>query len=301
MTDNPLLDIAVQISRALLWLFTTKAGLLSLGIAFLLAFFVRYSKTLKERSLLMAASGKRAGLGTAGAVLVQEIVSVGASVAANIPILIAVVAILSIVVALSGTVTKLDEFLTLQQKIREYSLVMKNLDRRQKVARVECLKQENGKTALLIVYYNQDGHPVDGGEERINIQGTDIFIDALVVNFAYSGIESGEKRNLAVPYRVFSDKVSQSKGVRLKIAAPERIPYFLKRDDHQVYGLDKEVFDTRLSELLTLATDAERARKAGLIRSLYGNAVHRVMTKGDAFIMWVEQTGGLTIKEEHDF
>ncbi len=301
MTDSPILDVAVRISKALLWLFTTQTGLQCLGAAILFTLLVRLFKSLKERSLLLAATGKKMGIGNAFSVMVQEIVSIGVMAAANIPILIATAAILSVVLALSGTVAKLDEFLTLQQKIREYSLVLKNLERRHKVARVECTEQVGGKTTLSIEYFDQKGRPVKGGGEAIEIQGTDIFIDALVINFAYSGIESGEKRNLAIPYRVFSEKVAQANGLPLKIATSHGIPPFMEREEHQVFGLEKTVFESRLTELMKLATDAERARKAGLVRSLHGNAVHKVMQKGDSFYIWVEQSGGLTIKDESRF
>jgi hypothetical protein len=301
MTDNAILEIAVRISKGLLWLFTTQRGLLCIGIGFFIVFLVRFINALKQRSLLLAALGKKPGLSHTFAVIAQEIITILTWAAANIPMLVAVVAILSVVVALSGAMSKFDEFLNLQQKIREYTLVVKNLERRYKVARVECLAQEDGNTKLSMVYYDQDGNPVEGGKELLEIEGSDIYIDALVINFAYFGVESGENRNLAVPYRVFSEKVAQKNGLPLNLVTSKGIPYFFERDAYQVMGLDKRVFDSRLRELMKLAEDAERARKAGLVRTLYGNAVHRVMNTGDAFFVWIEQTGGLTIKEERAF
>ena len=301
MTDSPVLKVAVDVSKTLLWIFTTHSGLSCLAGGLLLLFFIRFFKSLRDRSLLLAAANKKSGLFSATSVLLDELVSIGVWVAANVPMLIAVVAILSIVVALSGTVAKVDEYLNLQQKIREYSLVLKNLERRYKVARVECIKQENNVTTLSIIYYDQNGKPVKGNQQRIEIRGADIYIDALVVNFAYSGIESGEKRNLAVPYRVFSEKVAQKEGIPLRIAESGIVPFVYERAEHQIIGMDKSVFDARLTELLSVARDAERAREAGLVRSIYGNAVHRTMTPGDAFFIWTEQSGGLTIKEESVF
>jgi hypothetical protein len=45
----------------------------------------------------------------------------------------------------------------------------------------------------------------------------------------------------------------------------------------------------------------EAARGAGIVRSLYGDAVHRGVKKGDSFIVWVEQTGGLSVKDPTSF
>jgi hypothetical protein len=301
MTDSPILKGAIEISKVLLWLFTTKIGLASLGAGILLLIVIRYAKALKERSLLLAAAGKKMGFGKACSALAEETVTLGAMAAANVPTLIAMAAVLSVVLALSGTVAKLDEFLGLQRKIKEYSLVLKNLEKRYKVARIECGGQSDEKTKLRISYYDQDGNVPPEGEETLEIEGSDIFIDALVVNFAYSGIESGDKINLAMPYRVFSEKVAQVDGLPLKIAKKGTTPFAYQRTEKEIYGMDKPTYDQRLGELLDIALDAESSRKAGIVRSFYGSAVHRVMKKGDAFIVWVEQSGGMTIKEEKAF
>ena len=301
MTDNPILAMALQIAKAMLWLFTAQKGLICLGIGVLCVLLVHLSKALKERDLLLAASGRRGGITSVFVVMFQEFVSIAGWVVANIPILISAVAILGLVVALSGTVTKLSEFLSIEQRIREYDLVLKNLERRHKVARVKCLKQKNGKTTLSLIYFDQNGSSVEGSEERVEILGADIYIDAFVLNFAYSGIASGEQRNLAFPHRVFSDKVPQKNGVPLKIASFQHIPYFFERSAYQVYGMEKSVYDSRLNELLELSKNAENARKVGVVRSLYGNAVHTEVKEGDTFFIWVEQSGGLTIKNESRF
>ena len=83
-------------------------------------------------------------------VLIEEAVSVGAMIATNLPALLALTAVLSVILAFSATAVKVDEFLNLQQKIKEYTLVLKNLEHRTKAARVECLEQDNGKTGLRI-------------------------------------------------------------------------------------------------------------------------------------------------------
>lgn len=301
MTESPAFAIALRISKVLLWLFTSKPGLVCLGAAVFLLLAIRYAKALKERSLLLAAAGKKMGFGRACSALAEETVSIGAMAAANVPALITMAAILSVALAMSGTVAKLDEFLSLQRKIKEYSLVLKNLDRRYKVARLECVGQDEGKTKLLVRYFDQNGSVPPDGEERLEISGSDIYVDALVINFAYSGIESGERINLAMPYRIFSEKVAQDQGIELKIAKRGATPFVYRRNAAEVYGIDKQTYDQRLGELMATATDAERARKAGLVRSIYGSAVHRVMKKGDAFIVWAEQSGGLSVKEERSF
>jgi len=68
-----------------------------------------------------------------------------------------------------------------------------------------------------------------------------------------------------------------------------------------VRGVSKDVFDARIAEISRMLASDEEARKAGIVRSVYGNAVHRALKPGEAFIVWTEQTGGLSVKEEEAF
>ncbi len=301
MNQDPLFKLALGLSRALLWLFTTQSGILCLGSSLLFLLFVRFAKVLRERSLLYQAAGKKMGFGSALSSMGEESLSLFALAAANLPTLLGLAAVLSLNLALSGTLSQLDTFLNLQKKIQEYSLVVKNLERRYKVARLECLAQDSATTGLRITYFDQGGKAVPGAEQELSLPGKDIFLDALVLNFAYSGIESGEKRNLAIPYRIFSEFLAQEEGIKLLVSAEGGSPYVFQREAQDVYGLEKSAFDVRLGELLDAAFDPEKARKAGILRSVYGNAVHRIMKKGDSFLVWVEQSGGLSIKEERAF
>ena len=74
-----------------------------------------------------------------------------------------------------------------------------------------------------------------------------------------------------------------------------------RRSADELYGMDSSAYDARLAELMAVLRTDEAARGAGIVRSLYGNAVHRGVKKGDSFVVWVEQSGGLSVKDQSSF
>jgi hypothetical protein len=79
------------------------------------------------------------------------------------------------------------------------------------------------------------------------------------------------------------------------------VPLMYRRSGEELYGIGSEAYDARLAELMAALRTDEAARGAGIVRSLYGDAVHRGVKKGDSFIVWVEQSGGITIKDGASF
>ncbi len=72
--------------------------------------------------------------------------------------------------------------------------------------------------------------------------------------------------------------------------------------EKNLYGLDIDTYNERMKEILVYMNDKEKAREAG-IRSFYSTAPNfvKALRKGQTFIIWIEQTGGLVIKQEEDW
>jgi len=299
--DDGLMKAALALSRTIAWLFASKAGLLTLLVVSCALVVFRLSFAARRSVLLEKAAGKKGGFMAGARGAANEAASGAAWAASNLPTLVASLAVLALVVGLSGVVTRFEEYLGLQERIREYSIVLKNLEARTRVARVECLSKAGAKGRYLVEYYGggEDGKPAS--REEFELEGDEIYLDALVLNFDYAGIASGERVNVAVPYRAFSDLVPQSKGRVLAFSDAAGRPFYLSRNEEDIRGMPKDAYDARIDEISAMFKSDSEARKAGVVRSVYGNAVHRPLRKGEAFIVWVEQSGGLTIKEEKDF
>lgn len=294
------------IKNFILFLFTTKMGFWLLLLAFLAYLIVPAWESVKIRKLAYKAAS---GFGTGRMPFFEKLYLILKSfsrslskVISNIPVLIISFLLLLLIVAVSSGITAVDEYVQNRKKIAELQTVLKQLDKRYKVAEMEILDYDyvRDSTSLKLRFYDSALGDFADQSQEISIKGNDIYFDAMILNFEYSHIAGLEKQNLVLPYRLFSNKVPQSEGVLLQLNDTAGVPLVYKRKDSDIFGLEPEVYNESLKEFALYIKDEEAARKAG-VRSSYGNAVHRRVRKGQTLIVWVEQTGGLVIKEKVDF
>ena len=205
-------------------------------------------------------------------------------------------------VGISNGIETMDQFVQNQEKIRELKSLLKQLDQRYKVAEIEVENYDlvTDKTTLSLKFYDYASQGFSNDIQQISIEGNDIYFDAIVLNFEYSEIASGQTTNIVLPYRLFSNKVPQEKGISLNLKDKNGIPLVFKRQDKDIYGMEAEKYTEHVQEIMSYITDEKKARKAG-IRSVYGNAVHKRVRKDEKLTIWVEQTGGLVIKKAAQF
>lgn len=286
---------------AVSFLLTRPAGWAILGGILALGFALRASGALRDRFLACEASGRRMGAGQAFGVLLRELYGSLAGAVAVLPTVAVVLVGSVLLVGVSDSVRRLDEIAENRARISELSAVVRNLERRYRVADVRVLSADGRTARLALAFYDSrtPGKPVRTQEAAI--EGSEVFVDALVLDFAYSEIESGRRVNLALPYRVYGNLQAPAEGQELALLDERGVPLLYRRAEAEIYGIDPEAYDARLEELMGLLEDERARRRAGVVRSLFGAAVRRRVRAGDAFTIWIEQTGGLTIKGDGGF
>ena len=283
------------------FLFGTSLGLGLVAAALVLAAALRLRSALSARRLAAKAAGEGFGEGRALGLALGELGSMALRAAAALPTLVAVAAISVGIAALADSSRKLDEYLAGRQRIAELQATVRNLERRYRAVDVAILDASGGSIEAELSYYDYRSPNAPAKSQRIKLRGRELFVDAIVCNFDYSEISAGRQVNLAIPYRAFTDEMPQSEGLPLGLLDGQGVPLMFRRPPEGVYGIEAAAYDARLTELSGILRSEEVARGAGIVRSLYGNAVHRVARAGDRFTIWVEQTGGLTIKEDRGF
>ena len=220
----------------------------------------------------------------------------------NVPTLLFVVIFLLFIVGFSSGIQTMGDFVKNQERIRELKSIVKQLDKRYKVAEIEVTNYNlvTDKTDLKIKFYDYAKSGYSNKNQNISIEGSDIYFDAVVLNFEYSEISTGTAKNIVLPYRIFSEKVPQGEGISLNLKDENGIPFIFKRDTSDIYGMEAEKYTKHVQEIMSYITDEKKAKLAG-IRSVYGNAVHKKVRKGEKITIWVEQTGGLVIKKAAQF
>lgn len=228
-----------------------------------------------------------------------------AKIVSNAPVLIISLLVLFLVVGISKGITTMDKFVQNRKKIKEMQTVLKQLDTNYKVAEMEVLERDYraDSTTIQIRFYDSSLHEFIEDEQKLELAGGIIYFDAMILNFEYSEIAENSKRNLVLPYRIFTNSIPQADAVPLKFKDEEGVPYIYKRNNKEVYGMEVERYNNYIDEFVKFLTDKDYARKAGVRNYSGGNAVHtyRPVRKGQTYVIKVEQTGGLVIDLKKDF
>lgn len=215
-------------------------------------------------------------------------------------ILIAVVIIFGLNLILSIT-SEVNEFISNEKKINELSAVVKNLSRSDTIATFTINEKrvyKNQKKELLVTFkiLSPDGDVVSS--QNLTINGEEIWVDFVNLNFEYSMIESGKMTNIAYPYRVYSENLASSDAIPLTCVFNEKnIPVLYLLKDADIYGISPDDYFKRLQELFKIVQDPETCKEMG-IRSFQGNALHVKPEKNDTYTVRVEGNGGLSLHKE---
>ena len=292
------------VTNAAVFLFTTARGLVLLGIILFLYFIASYAGKLRQRRLQhMAARSSYERGRVPGAEKITLFVGHTSQVLFHIitklPVVLGALLIVLFISTATNAITNMHEYVENRKEIKALQTTLQHLDQDYKVAEIEITEVDYSQlpdvyTSLSIQYYDYAGLGLREDKQTLTVKGRDIYIDAMVLNFGYSEIAAGGVQNIAVPYRIFSNQVAQTQAQTLEVMDEEGVPFIFHRKEAAIYGITPETYNEKLAEIATFFKDKEKARKAG-VRSVYGNAVHRLVRAGQKFELRMEQTGGLTL------
>jgi len=294
------------VSNFILFLFTTKSGYFLMLIFLILYLIFTIGNKLKIRTLAHKGVSINYSIPFTDTLYIagSEIVNLCLKIVSNVPVLLGIFLFLFAIVGMSTSFSTINTYLKNRQKIEELQTVVKHLDQSYRVAKMKIISydQVTNETSLNIYFYDNEIEDYLQKPQSIEIKGRDIYFLSYVLNFEYSQIETGKNKNIVIPYKIFSEEVAQDNGILLNITDSIGIPYAFKRSEEDIYGMSKTTYDNQLLNISEFITDKNVAKKAG-IRSFTGNFVHynKQIYKGLELIIWVEQTGGIVLKEKEDF
>ena len=293
--------ILFALSDASVFLFTKPLGLSILGAALILVASTRIWTTVSGRRLAAKAAGEGFGTLAASGAALRELAGMGVKAAGALPALAGLGAALVLLVGVADATRSVDDYVAGRRRVAELAATVRNLERRYKAVEARIDETEGDRIKATLSFFDYKDPSAPAKTQSIDIAGKELFIDAIVCNFDYSEIVAGREVNLAIPFKVFSDEVSESEGIPLAILDEKGLPLMYRRAPDELYGINAQAYDARLAELMSALRTDEAARGAGIVRSLYGDAVHRGVKKGDTFVVWVEQSGGLSVKDSSSF
>ena len=198
------------------------------------------------------------------------------------------------------TVNNITKTVDNYRKISELNITIKNLSSSESFARITLLNEINRGGRAPIKTYKVDVLDNDGdviSTQSFQLEGSEIVVDNININFDYSRISNGERINIAYPYRVYSEFLPPSKAKPLTCMYNENeVPIIYMLEEDEIYGLEKDVYYKRLQEIFDVIKDENRSREMG-IKSTIGNALHFTMHQGDIMDINIEGTGGVSAKK----
>lgn len=195
------------------------------------------------------------------------------------------------------------KFVNKIETIYELQCIIKNLKANYPIADLTVVDVTENYVSVKINFYNQDGNRVFDNEQSFSVKGNTIYLDCVVYNFAFSLIETGEVKNFAIPFRIYSDVVPPDNGIILQNCDTAGVPFVLydaaNAEDQTARDLQKK----RLTKLMQIIDNPVAAEQLGILRSMQKNAVGNVaqLKKGNVFILKTEQTGGISLKKKGFF
>lgn len=207
--------------------------------------------------------------------------------------------------ALFSLGSQVESLFSAQKQVKELSAVVKNLSRMDDIARItvldDNLRTERGTKAkkYKIEILSLSGAVLSS--QSVSMEGEELFIDSVNINFDYAEIGSGRVQNIAFPYRVYTEKIPAQYGVNLTcMYDDENVPLLFLLTDDDVYGIEKPAYLERVREFSALLREengSEELKKLG-VRSFNGSAVHANLSKGDIALVRTLATGGINLEKQ---
>lgn len=136
------------------------------------------------------------------------------------------------------------------------------------------------------------GDPVEA-----TLDGARVYFEALLVIFEDPLVQTGERRAMAFPTRLFTDVVPPREGRELSVLDERGVPVLYDRPEAPPGGLPLPEYRDVLRRFWDLANDPSEAAEYG-IRVLQGQAVFTEYEIGRYYQIFVEADGGLVIRPE---
>ena len=228
------------------------AGYWKLGLLLLAAWLLLFALAFLCRQLLREFSGGQRL--KKGRVFLSGLLEGLVYTLLRLPKIVVALVLLFALSTLFELGSSIQDYISRRRQVEELTAVVKNLSRMEDVARItvldDDLRTESGRLAkrYLIEILALDGSVLS--RQTVAMEGAELFLDSVNINFDYSEIGGGKAVNVAYPYRVYTEKIPPAYGVLLScVYSEEQIPLLFLLTDDDVYGIEKSRYGERLREI----------------------------------------------------
>ena len=296
-----LLSWSLRLSRAVLGLVTSVETLMLAGVLLVFVLFVLTARRYRSMALAIKAAGEpmkgRAVFFEVCAAFIHAILRV----LRWVPLALVCLVFTLSFGALSSALEGVESLLQRQARIRNLTMAVENLSASRKGASITVQDYRDGISRLEVRIHDGAAERKEISRKTFSLPGRDIHIDSAVLNVDFALVESGKRQNIAIPWRLYSENLAQVDAIPLGTLGEDGVPYVFNRSDEEIIGMAGDAYRAILLELFSLRSEDRLLRSEGIVRSLYGNALHRVMRPGETWDLFLEASGGLVLREHRPF
>lgn len=286
--DPQFMLVLNRLSKISLGFFRSGIWLAAIVVIYLVSLWVLLYQVRYKTRLLAKAGGETSRAKVRFSIFLE---SSGKFFSNFFRLLIAPVVVLvmfALMAGITGAIRSVNEIAIRQKTINELTVAVKYLEQREKFLDVTIVSVKDNISTLELRYTARDSGdpaiPQVQWRRTEEIAGTDIYFDCLILNFTYSEVGEGRQKNIAIPYRIFSNAVAPLEGKKINEFIAAEIP------QEDGFGEIPPKYREILQRLLENRDDL--MKEAG-IRSINGSALHREVRGGERFRLVIEQSGGI--------
>ncbi len=188
-----------------------------------------------------------------------------------------------------------------EREIRRLRQAIEHLTASYPIARLVVDDQQTDEsgatlTSLRLSLVDEQGRR-KGGPGAVELAGRRVYFEALLIVFDDPLVESGQRRAMAFPTRLYTESIPPSDGYALQVLDDRGVPSLYERSEAPPGGLSLSAYRDVLRRFWELANDPAQASSYG-IDVLQGQAVFTEYEVGRFYTIFVEADGGLTIRPE---
>ncbi len=305
------METSFEFLKKIQWIIQPIADLISFffigdGIYWLITLFSLYViftliNAIRKRILLVSSSKytrNKVIFGEIPYIIISEVMNIFLKITTRLPVLLGIFLFFIFMGGVSKEVKKIVNFVDEQKYNKKAQSVLKQVDKRRKVAEIQITEKDfsTNLTTIKINFCDENGLTLPNNIQNIEMKGNNFYFSADVLNFKYSTISDYKDNNLFSNYKIYSDVVSEEKGIKLN-TEKDSLPYVYQLSRKNVLGMTYEEFESYAKDLIMLKDKPEKSKAMGV--EIERVAINEKLRKGQIVYLWIEENGKLSLEKRY--
>ncbi|OQX99084.1 MAG: hypothetical protein B6I24_03525 [Bacteroidetes bacterium 4572_128] len=305
------METSFEFLKKIQWIIQPIADLISFffigsGVYWLITIFSLYIiftliNAIRKRMLLVSSSKytrNKVLFGEIPYIIISEVMNIFLKIITRLPVLLGIFLFFIFIGGVSKEIKKIVNFVDEQKYNKKAQSVLKQIDKRRKVAEIQITEKDysTNLTTIKINFCDENGLALPNNIQIVEMKGNNFYFSADVLNFEYSVISDYKNHNLFSNYKIYSNEVSEEKGIKLN-TEKDGLPYVYQLSRKIVLGMTYEEFETYAKDLIILKNKPKKSKAMGV--EIEKVVINEKLGKGQIVYLWIEKNGKLSLERKY--